>query len=313
MCGDGSSIITIIPRLSRFLERLIQIVDRHTWNSASILRLTYLNFLKAQGAEAAASIAYYAIFSLFPLLLCFVFILSYFLVQEDAVAYVTGFIYRFMPVAPENIADNLRLIVQLRGPIGLVGLLGLAWSATGVFSAIFRNINRAWSEAKTFNFVRGKLVAIIIIALLSLLLFLSIFLRSILAYVPRLQLPGINFIDETRIINFFAWVLLLFVFFSLYRWVPVVKVRNREAIISAIVTTAAWQAASFIFTYFIGADQGSYVQVYGSLAAIIILLLWYYIGATILLIGAHLGAAIAQISRQDMPASPGNENDFAPI
>jgi len=89
----------------------------------------------------------------------------------------------------------------------------------------------------------------------------------------------------------------LFVFLGLYRWVPVSDVDWIEAFWGAIVATLGWEVTTRLFVWYLTSDWAQYEVMYGSLATIIILMFWIYIGSIITLFGAHLSATIAEQRR----------------
>ncbi|MEE8390351.1 MAG: YihY/virulence factor BrkB family protein, partial [Anaerolineae bacterium] len=99
------------------------------------------------------------------------------------------------------------------------------------------------------------------------------------------------------------WTLLLavisrtFVFFALlglYRWVPNTKVKWSEAFWGALVAVPAGEIATNGFSWYLSSGIVQYELVYGSLGTVVALMLWIYIGAVIVLFGAHLTAAVTR-------------------
>jgi membrane protein len=84
------------------------------------------------------------------------------------------------------------------------------------------------------------------------------------------------------------------VFFVLYRWVPTTRVKMSEAAWGALVVTVLWSVTGLLFSWYLGSGLASYNLLYGSLAALAVLMLWFYLNSLILLFGAHLCASIAK-------------------
>jgi membrane protein len=95
-----------------------------------------------------------------------------------------------------------------------------------------------------------------------------------------------------RVFTFFA-------LWGLYRWVPNTEVKWSEALWGASVATLAWEIATNGFTWYLSSGIVQYELLYGSLGAIVALMLWIYIISLITLFGAHLSAAIARQTRID--------------
>ncbi len=81
-------------------------------------------------------------------------------------------------------------------------------------------------------------------------------------------------------------------FFLLFLWAPNTKVPWRAALVGAMVAGLGWDLASAGFTWYLTSGIATYELVYGSLGAIVALMLWFYIISLVILYGAHLGGAI---------------------
>ncbi len=261
-----------------------------------IVKDTIQSFQEANGTEGAASIAYYAIFSLFPLLLLFVSVGSLFI--------ETGEVFRFVeeafPASDELIRNNVEQVMAARGPVGVIGFITLLWSASGAFSVLAAHINQAWDAADERGFLEKRLVALGMLAGLGLLFVATILVSTIFELLPRLQIPllsDIAFYDSWwwRTLSLIVpYLLTLVLFWSLYRWVPEADVPWENALLVAALVALLWELARNIFVWYLSSGLVSYDLVYGSLGAVVALMFWIYISATITLIGAHLSQAIHQ-------------------
>jgi len=244
--------------------------------------------------------AYYAMFSLFPLLLALVIAGSYFLERGVAYQEVVRLVSSAIPISRSLIEQNVRQVLELRGTVGLIGLVTLVWAATGVFTSFARNINRAWPEAEGRNFFEGRLVALAMIAVLGLLLVLSLVSTAALEVLPSLGIPWVsrNLIGHERLwraIGILVPALFsLLLFLAMYRWVPSAEVAWSDALWGALVATLGWEIAKRAFAWYLDAGLASYRLVYGSLGTVIALMFWLYLSAWIALLGAHITAAAGQ-------------------
>jgi membrane protein len=256
-------------------------------------------FTAARGAEAAAAMAYYTVFSLFPLLLALVAGGSIFLEQQQVFDQAVALVTEAFPVSKSLIQSNLQEVMRMRGTVGLVGLLGALWSATGVFTVLSRNINRAWREAQPRGFVRGRLVALGMVGALAGLLLLSLLSGTALNIVSRLQIPlglgtSIYGTPLWKILSkVVPWLFTFFLFLALYRWVPNVHVGGPAAFWAALVVAVAWELASNAFAWYVGSGLARYTLVYGSLGTVVALMFWVYVSSWLIIFGAHLSAAVA--------------------
>jgi membrane protein len=262
-----------------------------------MIRGAFLTFTFAKGSEAAASIAYFTLFSMFPLVLSFVAVGSFFVDQATVEEKLITILPTMIPVSQDFIISNIQQIFKLRGAVSALSLLGLIWSSTSVFSIIIRNINAAWPAASPHSFIRMRLWSLAIIAALALVLILSSFSLTFRHLLTNL---GIN-IDYSLISNFLSSyfytkvlpvLIRVFVLFALYFWVPQIKVHKMGALTGAVLVTFLWQVITTIFNAYLSSGLARYEIVYGSLGKMIALLVWIYFTSWIILFGAHLTSSI---------------------
>lgn len=264
-----------------------------------IFREAYLSFHRARASQAAAGMAYYALFSLFPLLVLVIILGSFFLESATVYQRVMELTSAVIPVSNGLIEQNIQQVLRLRGAVGLLGLVGLLWAATGVFTALIYNINLAWPEVGEMNFFKKRLMALQMVAALFGLLFLSVVIPALIEILPRLGIPFLedSLAYETRLWEFTSHALpLLFpflMFLAFYRWIPKARVGWLPAVWSALAAALAWRLATNAFTWYLRVGLGRYELVYGSLGAVVALLFLIYISSWITLFGAHLCAAIS--------------------
>ena len=260
-----------------------------------ILRNAFRTFSEARAAESAASLAYYTIFSLFPLLLLFIAAGSYFLDSTQIYETVTQWMQRALPISTRIINENLREVLDERETLGIIGLAALLWSASGVFTNLAYNINLAWPQAARRSFLQKRLMGIRMIAGLSGLLILSVimeWLSKLLSFVPIASIPFYDLSLWKFLSGVGSWLTVFLLFFALYRWVPAVYVRWRAGFWGAMFASIAWEIAATGFAWYLTSGFGRYQLVYGSLGAVVALLFLIYLISMITLFGAHLSAAI---------------------
>ncbi|MHB0922748.1 MAG: YihY/virulence factor BrkB family protein [Bellilinea sp.] len=273
--------------------------NRMSRGSLDVVRIAIKNFGLARGAEAAASLAYYALFSLFPLLLVLISVLGFVLKSGDAYLVTLDFISEVLPNARDLIERNFQEILNRRGTIGLIGLVGALWSASGFFNTLVRNINRAWLGIKPRDVIRTRLLALSMIVMLVFLLVLSLISSMLLDIIKLIDSP---LLDPT-LLESSAWTFLrvilpilitYFMFTGAYRWIPNTAVRWRASLAGALWTTVAWEVAKRLFTWYLSSGIIRYEILYGSLGTVLALMFWIYLSCLIILLGAHLTASIDQ-------------------
>jgi membrane protein len=281
--------------MKNILERLNQI----TGGSIDIIQRTSHRIAEERAAEAAASMAYYGFFSLFPLLLVTVVVVSTVLENVLSQEQVLEALLQAIPFSSSLIEENIQQVLNARRSVGLIGLLGLAWSAIGVFTVLMRNINRAWPNTKMRNFLKMRLMAfVMLVALIAGLISLFVF-NTVMKFLP----PDLNDVAEkASSTQFFPYLLNGLLLFAtllvLYWWLPRTKVRWAEAAWGAMVSSICISAITSGFAWYLQSGLSNYNLVYGSLGAIVALLFWIYLLSLIIFAGAHLSAAIAHCKRE---------------
>ncbi len=288
----------MVENITEKIRIIYRWVNRHTFGSARIIRIALSRFSESNASQAAAGMAYYAFFSLFPLLLFLVVGASYILEIQSAYDYIMTSLYAVLPTAQSLIDANLQQVLASRGAVGVIGLIGFLWSGSGFFSILARNINQANPNSRPRNFIEDRALAFIMIALLALLLGLSFLSNTITGFIPKIDLfywRGTP-LHETLIwryliksIPFFVTLLLLI---GLYRYIPKKKIRWFGVLISALLGAFSWQAVTRLFTFLLQEGLVRYELVYGSLSTVVALMFWLYLISSITLFGAHLSTAI---------------------
>lgn len=274
---------------------LYQYLNQRSGRRLEIIKHTLDTFSDARASQAAASLAYYAFFSIFPLLLVLITAGTYFLNSQQVYQAVTQLLQETFPVSTQLITENLDQVLRIRGAVGALGLLALLWSASGVFTNLAYNINLAWPDAPRRNFLEKRLIGIGMIAALSGLLILALALDWISNLIPFV-------INERELFstiglwrsfsNLGSWLTVFLLFMALYRWVPNMNVKWDVTVWGSLIASVGWKLALAGFSWYLRSDLGNYQLVYGSLGAIVSLLFLIFIMSMITLFGAHLCASI---------------------
>lgn len=256
-------------------------------------------FRDTKGFEAAAAIAYYSIVSMFPLMLILIAFNSTVLKSPEIQEKILDYTDQLFPGSRQVVQGNLHQLIASRGTVGILGSMILLWSATGVFVGIAQNINQAWTKAEPRHFLIDRMMALIMIGCLLLLMVASMVLITALNVLPRVLPPeGAKLFAQLSTLTQWLFSLgpilgIFGTFVFLYRWLPNTKVLWREALTGALFATIAWEATKAVFIWYIRGNFTGYQVIYGSLGTLVVLLFWIYIASCIILLGAHLGAAMA--------------------
>lgn len=283
-----------------------------------IVRLTGLSFWR--GAEGfynsdnltyAASIAYYALLSLFPFFLLAFALLGRSTADVNNRNEVLTFVLRYFPAQFDFITNQLDAFRGDAVTIGVAGTVALIWGALGVFGAITTAVNYAWGVEKQRSFWKHKLVSFVMLLFAGLILIIALLLIS------ASQVVGASWFAE--VLDVFPWLgvlrgftirhattlLFIGVVGLIYYYVPNAKVRFRDVWIGALITGLLWKGVLEAFSWYMR-DMTRFTRVNGSIAAVVVFLVWVYIQAVILLYGAEFTAAYARLRRgrpDEVPAA----------
>ena len=138
----------------------------------------------------AAGVAFYAILSLFPMTLGLVALLSVFLDSSSVQTQLLAFFQDYLPGVNDALDTNINAGSSIGGFLGVLSFLGLFWSASAVFGAISRAVNRAWDVHQDRSFVVAKLRHIAMALGVGLLFLLSVGATTSIQFLNRVDLPG---------------------------------------------------------------------------------------------------------------------------
>lgn len=247
--------------------------------------------------DMAAGIAYYAMLSVFPLLLGVIAALGLFLPSEQVQTYIFDFANQYLPGSVQVVQENVENVIRLRGALGVISIIGLFWTGSAIFEALGRVINRAWNIKGQRPFFIRKIRILLMSFSTGILFLLSMAASTFSSLVPEMDLPVIR--SLTALLAWLLGLLLLFFVFSLLlKFIPNTKTYWKDVWPGAAFTTVLFEMARRIFTYYLS-NFASYDRVYGSLAAIIILLVWIYFSAFILIIGVEFTSEYARLRNRN--------------
>jgi YihY family inner membrane protein len=273
-------------------------LNQETRRTGSILCLAVKKFLRIDGGQWAGAFAFNAFFSLFPLIILFVTVASAFIDRDQAAKAVIAGIEKYVPIGGEmqgHIFDTIAGVVKARGQAGSIALLTLVWVALQCFTTLIYATNRAWGDTATYWWrLPLKSLALLIVTAGAVLLGMAV---QVLVRMAK----GWSFTESDS--NFWIFILgsffipLLVVFLNLslfYRLAPHQRKRFAEVWFAALCATALLQAAESLFEVYLK-NFATLNAVYGAFGGIMALLLWIYLSGCILIFGACLCAAQAEV------------------
>jgi membrane protein len=193
--------------------------------------------------------------------------------------------------------------------VGLIALVGLIWSASGVASALFQAVNRAWGVHSPRLVLSARLYSLAMICVIGAFLLLALSIGpivslarawqvSVLGWQPSAE-PGadrlVSWLSELAPALFSVCAFIL-----IYRTMPRARVGWRDVWLGGLIAGLIWEAGKQIFAWYVG-NVANYSVIYGSVGAIIAFLLWCYLSGQILLLGAEFTAEHSRWRRAGRP------------
>ena len=238
------------------------------------IRCFYYNLQKNELTLRAAALAYYAIFSIFPLLLLITAAIGVILRNPAKQRAIIDAIAAFMPSGADAIVSLIKSIVLSSAIPSIIAVLTLIWSATGFLRGLLATVDRIHAEKYTRSSLHMRAIGIVIIFLSIPALFLTLMLASFSHEIIRF-IPLPDFMAST--LNVIANQASLFIIASIasyliLRYVPAERPHRRIALTSAIVTSIGWAIVSYGFAWYLSSGLAHFNVVYGSIGVVIALM-----------------------------------------
>lgn len=273
------------------------------WRGRAIVKAIPLLY-NAGGVDLAASLAYFTILSIFPILALLIMGVA---VLGDPVAvrqWIAESLIHYFPASRELIQEALVNLLSSSLAFGIVAIVSILFGANGLFRATNRAVNRVFG-IRSGDVFSTTLIEMVFATLFGLLFLISIFLTAILH-------TAIHFSESFAVtqwsISYLIAILLglvttvlpialsALVFAIVYRNLPNVSVEWRDATFGALIAIVLFEIGKHIFFWFTSVvSQGGVV--YGPVASFIVLLMWAYIAGLIFL----YGTAITKVSSEIRP------------
>ncbi len=255
----------------------------------------------------AAQIAFYAMLGLFPFMIFILNLISMFPLGDKLQPVMLSALEDQMPLeAAKYVTDVVMdlLPAQSQGLLSF-GLLASLWGASMAIGALITTINRAYNIRPRRNIAYQKVLSIGLTLALSGLWFMAM---TIILVGPQITQQIFQFMGIASETNTFwtsvrlpmAFLLNLTALSVLYYVAPEAKQKFRWILPGALTATILWFGASSVFRIFLR-NFGQYNKTYGSLATVVILMIWLWISGLVFLLGAEINALMKRMEEDDPP------------
>ncbi|MEH7307994.1 YihY/virulence factor BrkB family protein [Neobacillus drentensis] len=269
---------------------------------SSLLRLLWHRIDEDDLPGLSAQLAYYFLLSLFPLLIVLFTLLPYFPIPHQD---MLGVVRDFAPAeAMDLIEKNVHDIMNHRnGGLLSFGIIGTIWSSSNGINAIVKAFNKAYNVKESRSFIVSRGMAILLTFGMILVLILAIILPIFGREIGLFLFSQLGYTTEfIRLWDTLSWlvsaIILFLIFTGLYWIAPNVKLKCRSAFPGAAFATIGWIVSSIGLTFYVG-NISNYSLTYGSIGAIIVLMIWLYISAFIIILGGEINAFYSEKNRRN--------------
>ncbi len=245
----------------------------------------------------AAALAFYTILSVIPFLFLIVSAAGYILGSSDeAHRMALSFFDRLFPQASEVIFNEVNAISRRAGVLGWVGILSMIWTASVIFSSLDYAMGVVFRVENRRNLVKSKLLALAMIPGAGVLFFFSIFVTAFSGIMEKynLRIFGVNLahsdLFEFAVGYLFPYLILAFAFTAIYKVIPNTPIALRHALAGGMSGAFLFEVAKHFFTWYISTSH-TYSIIYGSLEAIVIMVVWAFYSSILLLFCAEVVSA----------------------
>ena len=245
----------------------------------------------------SAAISFYAIFSIIPFLFLLFVIWGFFVGSSDTLyGQISQFAQELAPDIPQEVMEDIHTVVQHRNALGGVGIFFLLWVFDAVFYSIAHSFDRIFGSGWKRRYYRMKLLSFAALLCVGFVLYASVHLTLFTSAIRKtgVTILGIHlshYLAESLSFRSVSYFLMIGVFTAMFLIVPNRKIRFRFALVGGVICVNLWYLAKIAFRWYV-ANIAVFNVIYGALGTLIVLVLWIFYSANILLISAECVAVM---------------------
>ena len=253
-----------------------------------VLRETWAGFVRHNVMSLSASLSFYALFALIPLMLLMLFLLSHLIVSSDyaivKLAIITG---NIMPEFSSKIMVEVYGASQAKAALGVIGIIVLLWTITPLASAMRSSFYTISSMVEMPSFIKRKFKDALSVLGILLLFFIFtsagfIIEKTVRFLASHLSTPQLNVVGG--IITLLVTSLLIGIFYKIF--LPM-RVAFVHIVAGALLTAILWLLMRPAFGLFLSLNQ-NYGAVFGSMKNMFVSITWLYLNFAVFLLGSEL-------------------------
>lgn len=273
-----------------------------------VIKTTFKRFYEDKCGNFAVTISYFSLLCSIPLVALFTFLTTKILgTSEIAFRSLNIFSEEFFVHLDPYFFDRIQALSQQISNLGWIGLAGSLVAASLLFSKLIYAINFIFKANFQKSFFYNRLMEYLIMFIIGVFMMVSLTITVIWTAIHRtiresaivakyINPKIVSFIDNFLIQYLIPFTLTFLVFFSLYKFIPEVRVHSRAALLAAGIGAVLWEAFKRLFAFYVahfsavGVVLSKFLQ--GTITSLIFFLLWITFSLFILLWGAELASVI---------------------
>jgi membrane protein len=243
------------------------------------------------GFLLSSGITFNLLICLIPLILLFLALLGTYLYSyREVFNHIRRYMESALPSLDPKVMNNVLKIIRDRKIVGILGIGGLVWTSTWVFSSLRTALNIVFQVEKGRSILRGKGIDLLMILFAGTFLLISMVLTSVVTFVQGYRFN--LFLNMVPLLRFTLKYLIPFFFtfwmcFLIYKIIPNKKIHLKTAFQAALFTSLLWEAAKQLFGWYV-LHLGKFSLIYGSLSTLAVFFLWIYYSSVILILGGEV-------------------------
>lgn len=262
---------------------------------SSLFSDLYCRILDDDILALSSYLSYALLASFFPFIIFLLTIIGLFPIGDGS---VLGYLSNVLPKSTYDFVYKIINEILETSSINLLSfsiLITLYTSSRG-FRAVIKGLNRAYDENEKRSILRVQLISILctlgIVFIILVSFLLQIFALQFRSFLEK-YFKFTKIIDFTTFLNRYIilGISLIFIFAFIYKYTPSRKIKWLSVLPGALFSTISWFISSLAFSFYVN-NFSNYSKLYGSIAAIFMLLTWLFISSEIILIGGEINAAL---------------------
>lgn len=243
----------------------------------------------------SSQLAYGLLFAFFPFIIFLMTIVGY---SDIGTNDIMNNLKILIPREAYDLANKTisEVVNSKKGGLLSISIVLALWSASSGFNAVIKGLNKAYNEKESRSIIRVQLISLAFTFAMVIVVMLSVFMIIFGETNSYLLIKWFGLSNNFKIIwefikYIFSAAVMISVFSALYKFAPCKEHSIREVIPGALFASLGWIIASLSFSFYIN-NFGNYSRFYGSIGAVIVLMLWLFITAIVIILGGEINSVL---------------------